>query len=320
MNDATANILSISGGKDSTAMALLAKEMGAANTTLVFADTGHEHQITYEYIDYLETILGPIQRVKADFTEQVLHKREVVTNKWRRDGIDESTISAALEVLKPTGIPFLDLCLWKGRFPSTRRRFCSEELKQKPITNQVIIPAMGKFDEVISWQGVRADESPSRAHLSAREIEFGNLSVYRPILKWSAEDVFDFHKKNGVKPNPLYLQGMSRVGCMPCIHARKGEMFEISKRFPEELARVREWERLVSIASKRGAPTFMDARVTAHHLGTGTAVEDISPETHGIDAYVSWAKTAHGGKQFDLLKAVEIDDIPLCSSLYGLCE
>lgn len=36
----------------------------------------------------------------------------------------------ALAVLHPTGNPFLDLCLWKGRFPSRKAQFCTEHLKR----------------------------------------------------------------------------------------------------------------------------------------------------------------------------------------------
>ena len=40
-------VLSFSGGKDSTAMYLLALEQGV-DFLPVFADTGHEHDLTYE--------------------------------------------------------------------------------------------------------------------------------------------------------------------------------------------------------------------------------------------------------------------------------
>lgn len=64
----TVNILNMSGGKDSTALAIYAfKELGIEGE-MVFADTGHEHPITYGYLDYLETKFGPIRRVRADFT------------------------------------------------------------------------------------------------------------------------------------------------------------------------------------------------------------------------------------------------------------
>jgi 3'-phosphoadenosine 5'-phosphosulfate sulfotransferase (PAPS reductase)/FAD synthetase len=70
------NIISISGGKDSTATALLAIAMEADNLELVFADTGNEHVLTYDYVDYLQQKLDlPIRKVKADFTVQIERKK-----------------------------------------------------------------------------------------------------------------------------------------------------------------------------------------------------------------------------------------------------
>jgi len=345
----TINIVSVSGGKDSTATILLALEQGVENIQCVFADTGHEHASTYEYVDYLDSVLPvKIQRVRANFDRQIANKRHYLRAHWVGDiyenmvgeGFSDEearrvaymSMVEALQVLHSTGNPFLDLCLWKGRFPSTRRRFCSEELKHKPIQQQVIEPALAEYQRIVSWQGIRADESPSRAKLPMDEMDFGDaatgagLWIHRPILHWTVDDVFAMHRKHGIKWNPLYEQGMGRVGCMPCIHAGKREMHEIALRFPDELARVSEWERLVSMAAKRGAPTFMDARTTAKMLGTGTSVSEINHTTHGIMAYVDWARTTRGGKQIDLIKAIEIDaaeedgDAMMCSSIYGLCE
>ena len=68
--ESTINIISVSGGKDSLAQWILAVENDVSHTT-VFADTGHEHSQTMEYLDYLESRLGPVIRVKADFTRQM---------------------------------------------------------------------------------------------------------------------------------------------------------------------------------------------------------------------------------------------------------
>ena len=255
------NILSVSGGKDSTAMWLWAIENEIDIGVVCFADTGHEHPITYGYLDYLESQLGSIQRVKADFSTQIEHKREIVQTKWRNEGVSESIIEQALEILRPTGNPFLDLCLWKGRFPSTMARFCTEELKIKPIENQVYAPIIERGDEITSFQAVRAQESPARAKLADEEDVLGKYSllayhVKRPILRWTVEEVFTMHKRHGIMPNPLYSQGMSRVGCMPCINANKNEIYEIAMRFPKEIERVEEWEKLVAKASKRAASSF----------------------------------------------------------------
>lgn len=315
------NIISVSGGKDSTALLLLAIERGAENMQAVFADTGHEHPQTYDYLRYLEKATGvPIRWVRADFTADIARKAEFVATKWREQGVPEAMVQRALAALKPTGNPFLDLCIWKGRFPGTRVRFCSEELKHVPVLEQVQLPLLEAGDDVISWQGVRADESLARRDLPENEAKRtypsgGTLWNYRPILKWTAQDAFDMHRRHGIKHNPLYEQDMGRVGCMPCIHARKDELLAISKRFPEELARVAEWERIVSDASKRGCSTFFAADTVA---GNSRELEEISQDTHGIWSVVEWSKTGRGGKQMDLLRVDQ--NVPLCSSIYGLCE
>jgi 3'-phosphoadenosine 5'-phosphosulfate sulfotransferase (PAPS reductase)/FAD synthetase len=295
------NIVSVSGGKDSTALLLLAIERQTDNLQAWFADTGHEHQQTYEYIDYLSNKVWPIRTIRADFSAQIARKREFVATKWREQGVPEDRVLKALETLVPTGNPFLDLCLWKGRFPSTKARFCSEELKRNPIV-EAQIELLDAGNEIWSWQGVRADESLARRDLPELDEVGGGLWNYRPILKWTSDDCFAMHKKHGIKHNPLYEQGMGRVGCMPCIHARKDELLEISKRFPEQIERVARWERLVSAASKRGSSTF----------GVGV---DVSVSS--IHSVVEWAKTSHGGKQYDFLR---MEEGPSCSSIYGLCE
>lgn len=320
------NVISVSGGKDSTALLLLAIEQETPNLTAVFADTGNEHPLTYAYLDDLERATGvTVQRIRADFTAQLTRRRQMMQNvidgTHKNQGRYEWTPAIArqaLEVLHPTGNPFLDMCLVHGRFPSTMVAFCSKELKRDQLTKQVHQPLLAHGDDVLSWQGVRADESPKRALLSAREHVMthdtgGELWNYRPILNWTAEQCFEMHRRHGVEPNPLYSLGMSRVGCMPCINANKDELLEISKRFPAELERIAQWERLITLASKCGVATFFPAS----DLGAKTAA-DAHTETHGIRARVEWSKTSRGGNQYDLLRS----DSPaeLCSSIYGLCE
>jgi len=259
------NIISVSGGKDSTALLLLAIERQTENMQAVFADTGNEHEQTYDYVRYLEQATGvPIRWVKADFTRQIAGKLEYVLTKWADKGVPQASIDRAASALVPTGNPFLDLCIWKGRFPSTKAAFCSEELKRNPIIAQVQMPILDSGDDIQSWQGVRRDESLRRSTLPERDLKLthangAELWNYRPILDWTAEDAFAMHRKHGIKHNPLYEQGMGRVGCMPCINCRKDELLEISKRFPEAIDRIRQWESAVAAASKRGGATFFAA-------------------------------------------------------------
>jgi 3'-phosphoadenosine 5'-phosphosulfate sulfotransferase (PAPS reductase)/FAD synthetase len=308
-----ANVLSISGGKDSTAMWIWAvKEMGV-EVIPVFADTGNEHPLTYEYIDYLESKLGPVRRVKADFSEQIAKKRENVANEWpdklmkagKTKEEAEYIVERTLKHLHPTGNPFLDLCMWKGRFPSSQARFCTQYLKVIPIAEQVYFPLWDEGYHIVSWQGIRAAESEKRAKMPEREMTPEGYEVYRPILKWTARDVFDMHKKHGIEPNPLYKLGMTRVGCMPCIFVKKEELFEIYRRFPEEIERIAEWEKLVAKVSRRGDSSFLPALD--------------GDDKKNIWDWVEWSKTSRGGRQIDLLKMIELEEPPTCSSMYGLC-
>jgi len=312
------NIVSVSGGKDSTALLLLALERNTENLQAVFADTGHEHAQTYEYVQYLNEKVFPIRTVRADFTVDINRKREFVATKWREQGVAEEKVLRAIAALQPTGNPFLDLCIWKGRFPSTKARFCSEELKRNPIVEQVQMPLLEKGDTIWSWQGVRADESLARRDLPELECVGGikgegELWNYRPILTWTAEDAFAMHRKHNIKHNPLYEQGMGRVGCMPCIHVRKDELLEVSRRFPEEVQRVADWEQVVKEASKRDMATFFPSVQQDPN-----STKPVTLKNFGILSVVEWSKTSKGRKNYDLFRVN--DEGPSCSSIYGLCE
>lgn len=317
----TQNIVNISGGKDSTATYLLAIERGKPFRA-VWADTGHEHPLTVEYIRTLPQRTGgpEIERVQADLSHRIAHKRDVVQTKWRKDGVPEDTIERALAVLHPTGNPFVDLTLWKGRFPSTRAQFCTEELKIKPMEQNVTVPAL-HAGPVVQWLGVRRDESRSRANTPrvrrVRWIDPSSTLVYFcPIAHWGWNAVFWLHERHGIKPNPLYAKGASRVGCWPCIHAGKKELKMIAQIDPDAAARLEEWEALVAKASKKGASNFFAPDTTPE----GAALSRRS-KTNGTKAEVypqagnvfEWAKTDRGGRQYGMFT-------PACASEYGMCE
>lgn len=312
-------LVSVSGGKDSTATLLLALETNWQNDVrAVFADTGNEHEQTLEYVDYLERATGiRIERVKADFAKQLAAKREKLLR--IAAGVPESEIygkrqfsaqwtperaGRAAELMQPTGNMFLDLCLLKGGFPSRTRQFCTEDLKLNPLdAHMMTLVSAGHAVE--QWHGVRADESMRRA--TQADHEWGPvISIRRPILRWGVDRVFEQHRRHGIDPNPLYSQGMGRVGCMPCINSGKRDIAEVARRFPEHIEKVREYERLVSQACRNPiAATFF-------HTESLRGLR-------GIDAAVDWSRTKRGGdaRQRDALHELEPE---MCSSMYGLCE
>lgn len=60
-------VANVSGGKDSTAMALFLMDLGL-DFEPVFCDTGWEHDETYAYLDYLEEVVlkKPIRRLRNE--------------------------------------------------------------------------------------------------------------------------------------------------------------------------------------------------------------------------------------------------------------
>ena len=313
------NVLSISGGKDSTAMYLLAMEYGV-EFDAVFADVGNELEPTYDYIRRLpERTGGPaIRWVRADFSGKFEARRANLQEKWGKEGIAQRIIDRAVANLKPSGNPFLDLCLLRGGFPSAKRRFCTEHLKLVPIRDQVYRPLWEFGATPRSWQGVRREESRARAALDYvapwryRDKDPATVT-YRPLINWTLADVWTMHRRHGLKPNPLYSQGATRVGCGPCIFARKAEVRMLASRFPEAIDRIREWEHLVGMVGKRdpSVATYFPGKDIPGLEGPVTAT------THGIDVKVQWSKTTRGGRQYDLFEQSEV--LAGCSAL-GLCE
>lgn len=306
---ATVHVVSISGGKDSTVTLQLAIDrVGGENVIPIFCDTGNEHEAVYAYLVYLEGRLGVrINRLKADFTERLaFHKARLLAI---ADGAPDYHPQAkyawtaerarrAAAIMEPTGNPFLDLCLLKGMFPSHSRQFCTEELKRNPAVEfQIDLIDSGR--RVISWQGVRRDESKRRSNTPKASRIGKGMYAFRPIVDWSSEQVFDFHAQRGIEPNPLYRQGMGRVGCMPCVNVGKEELREIAARFPQHIDRISEWESIINEASRSGLSSFL----------FGAEL---------IWQRVEWSKTTRGGRQYDLLSGLM--EPTACSSAYGLCE
>lgn len=308
MTQSPIHLVSVSGGKDSTATLLLALKQFPERTFAVFADTGNEHEETLEYLDYLERATGiKIDRIHADFSDRFERRRAFIAEKWPEHGVAQSVVDAAVELMRPSGVPFLDLCMLKGRFPSRMRQFCTQELKTKPLMELALTYQELFAADVWSWQGVRRDESANRATAKGFESLGGGIFAWRPIAGWTAQQTVDFVTKLcGVELNPLYRQGMNRVGCMPCINASKAELAEISRRFPHHIKRIAEWEKIVAAVSKRGDSSFFPAP------------DDGRGELRGrnIESYIKWAKTLRGGK---VANPLYDEPAPLCASSYGLC-
>ena len=287
-----------SGGKDSQAALIHSvKKYGVNNCEAVFCDTGHENPQTYEHI---------------------------------KTTIDQ--LGVKLVTLKSEKYDSLfDLAKKKKRFPSTKARFCTEELKIKPAIDYIL-----SLDEsIIVIEGIRKDESLIRSKMEPECMYFRyyfepygydkngkekkhsyrakdvlewckkhDASKLRPIFTWTAEQTLNYIKDNGQLPNPLYYQGFSRVGCFPCIMATKSEVKLIIQNHPEQWKAIKE-------AEKDSKGTFFKpdyipnyAKFTRDKKGNQIATAE------DVEKYLT-ASSA----QIDLFEK------PIgCMSVYNLCE
>jgi 3'-phosphoadenosine 5'-phosphosulfate sulfotransferase (PAPS reductase)/FAD synthetase len=254
-------VASVSGGKDSAAMSLWLTEQGIEHDR-VFIDTGWEHELTYEYLrGPLTDKLGAITEIKAPLLME-------------------------------------ELILKKGMFPSRLRRFCTQELKVKPIIGHLAKLMDNGFD-VLNAVGIRAGESASRAKMSEWEWQAGfDCEVWRPLIAWSEDQVIAIHARHGLPPNPLYLMGASRVGCWPCIFARKAEIRLIADKDPERIVRLRSLEERVGLAARARAAAKGQALVNDPAWFQARLGE--SGSCWPIDKVVEWSRTARGGRQLEL--------------------
>jgi 3'-phosphoadenosine 5'-phosphosulfate sulfotransferase (PAPS reductase)/FAD synthetase len=214
-----------------------------------------------------------------------------------------------MAAMHPTGNAFLDLCIWKGRFPSRKMQFCTQELKTSlAVEYQQALVEQGH--RVVSWQGVRRDESQNRRKAKLFERLNPRTYAYRPLVEWTAMQVFGSLAAHDLEPNRLYREGMSRVGCMPCINQDKDGIRQMAMRWPHHPERISSWERIVGDCSKRGFSTFM---ADAHKAKDRRKIfADLNIWTR-----IEWSKTTRGGQQYDLLTQ---DEPAACASSYGLCE
>lgn len=316
-------ICSFSGGKDSVATYLyLTEVMGFKNVFGLFADTGWEHESTYEYIDSL------------------------IAKGWKICKIQGSTaqLNTRNKTFDHDPLTMMSLSIAKTRFPSTMARFCTTELKLKPILAAYQKMLNGESDlpffntgaelpdlkdkEVVMVTGVRADESPKRAKMSDFIYdEFFSIHKWMPIFRWTVEEVFAIHGEYGIKVNPLYQKGSRRVGCYPCIMTNKDELNAIARHNPETFDKVRAAEMHLGEVKGTGESTFWAADTTAQKYRSHKTIAKDGTTHYVPTAYdvKDWALGIQPLHKDQMLLFADFDDTfnidsPVCESAYGLCE
>lgn len=251
-------IASVSGGRDSAALSLHLRELGIEHER-VFMDTGWEHRLTYEYLrGPLTAALGPITEIRGAET-------------------------------------FTELVNRKGIFPARNKRFCTEELKVKPMQRYLRGltdgPLFSDAPELVNAVGIRRAESKARSEMPEWEWSEGfDCEVWRPLVAWTSADVAAIHERHGLAPNPLYALGASRVGCWPCIHARKSEIALVASTDPERISGIATQEAALNARALAGpkGDAFIERTMFSFHDGASRHFP------LPIYQAVSWAQSKRG--------------------------
>lgn len=296
--------IGVSGGKDSTALLLwMVYESGIPHTQLVatFCDTQNEAQCTYEHIWFLNRRVFPIVWLTSE--------------------------------------GFFQLALRKKRFPATKSRFCTQELKLKPTKSFLEDLQEFLFDEeretatptveVVSCSGLRRSESEDRKNKpewgDPMDSYFG-LRDWRPLIDWNLSDVLAIHKKYDIPLNDLYSKGAKRVGCFPCINSSKPEIRAMAKYFPERIEEIDQMEK--AFENLNGVSTFFPRnKVPARFRSkTITTKKGQQMKVCTIHDVVEWANSGWKAKGFApdvnglFDDQIEELDPQICLSQHMACE
>jgi 3'-phosphoadenosine 5'-phosphosulfate sulfotransferase (PAPS reductase)/FAD synthetase len=130
--------------------------------------------------------------------------------------------------------------------------------------------------------------------------------------------VIAIHRRHGLPPNPLYLEGASRVGCWPCIFARKNELRHLADTDPARVALIRQLEKEVgdgaaARAQAAGEPAGNRPTFFQSPLREADGGRPCTP----LDDVVLWSRTARGGRQLELFAPGPSEDGCM---RWGLCD
>ena len=212
------HVVSVSGGKDSAALALyLWETYPHIDFEYVFCDTGCELPETYQYLARLEAILG----------------QDIV---WL-NALDLIGVAK-----KPGRNPF-DIWLnevYGGFLPSPRARWCTRILKIRPFERHV-----GE-DRAFSYIGIRGDEDREGYQWQKPPVisEQPNIVPVYPFKDagLGLNDIRVILEESGLGL-PSYYEWRSRSGCYFCFYQQVGEWQGLKERHPDWFERAKQYEK-----------------------------------------------------------------------------
>jgi len=211
------HVVSLSGGKDSTALAIYMREtFPQVPTEYVFCDTGAELPETYEYLDRVESVLGqPIVRLNAlDLLRIRKRHSRSPFDVWLNE-------------------------VYGGYLPNPRARWCTRVLKIQPFELHI------GDDRAFSYIGIRADED-REGYSSKKPPALSEQPNIVPVYPFKdagvgIDDINDILEDSGLGL-PKYYQWRSRSGCYFCFYQQIGEWQGLKKHHPSLFDLAKQYE------------------------------------------------------------------------------
>lgn len=216
---AASNVVSLSGGKDSTAMLLMLLERGESIEDIVFFDTGWEFPQMYEHLDRLEQFTG------LHITR--LHARLPVGVETEKSPFDW-LFSEVPITKRGSGKTHM---IGRG-WPNVKIRWCTGHKRDALNTYQTALThrqtAMLPLRQCIAFA---ADEQHRVDNLLERGSAYSTKRY--PLVEWgiTEKEALAYCYKRGFTWDGLY-RFFNRVSCFCCPLQSLGDLRTLRKQFP----------------------------------------------------------------------------------------
>ena len=179
-------LASFSGGKDSqVVLDLCTRAIPPSEFSVVYSDTGYELPSSLKLYDEVQKHYA---EKFPDLKFSVARNHAPVLDYWDKIGT-----------------------------PSDTHRWCCSVMKTAPLYRTFKLPGTNKQGKVLTFDGVRAEESVKRAQYTRfGKGKHNNIYNAHPILNWNSSEIYLYLFKYNLPVNPAYRVGKARVGCLIC--------------------------------------------------------------------------------------------------------
>lgn len=180
-------LASFSGGKDSqVVLDLCTRAIPPDAFEVIYSDTGYELPTS---LSLYEEVIAYYKERYPELKFSTARNHETVLNYWDKIGT-----------------------------PSDTHRWCCAVMKTAPLYRKLKIEGTNQQARVLTFEGVRAEESVRRSIYGriGKGVKHNTVTNARPILYWNTTEIFLYLFKYGLPINQSYRHGKARVGCIIC--------------------------------------------------------------------------------------------------------